>query len=135
MKYMYFYKRFDGSTFVANAEPAMIEAYNSMNAEKLPVPICLGRFRMKKAKPIVWFELCEEDEKYGGNTVLAKIYVGNKVMDQVIYNHYTDEMWLYPKKGTNRTIDSITPNEEDMDRCVARFVQTSVSFWKKRLKK
>lgn len=134
MKDLYFYKRFDGSTFVANAKPAMIEAYNSLNEEKLPVPVCLGRFRMKKAKPIIWFELCEEDDKYGGSTVLAKIYVGDKVMDQVIYNPYINKMWLYPKKGTKRAIETIQTSEENMDRCVERFVQTSVSFWEKRLK-
>lgn len=131
---MYFYKRFDGSTFVANAKPAMIEAYNSLNEEKLPVPVCLGRFRMKKAKPIIWFELCEEDDKYGGSTVLAKIYVGYKVMDQVIYNPYINKMWLYPKQGTNRVTLPITPLEVDLDSDVMRFVQTSVSFWEKRLK-
>lgn len=132
MKDMYFYKRFDGSTFVANAEPAIIEAYNSLNAEKLPVPVCLGRFRMKKAKPIVWFELFEEDEKYGGNTVLARIYVGNKVVDQIIYNHYTDKMWIY-RMSNKRIYDSITPTE-DIDSHVDRMVQASVSFWKTKKK-
>lgn len=132
MKDMYFYKRFDGSTFVANADPAMIEAYNSLNAEKLPVPVCLGRFRMKKAKPIIWFELCEEDEKYGGNTVLARIYVGNKVVDQIIYNHYTDKMWI-SRMSNKRIYDSLTPTE-DIDSHVDRMVQASVSFWKTKKK-